>query len=100
MFLLDKKKGGEYTYEMNICRHESIGRGMIEHDGMSHPGGEQFCFDCKKTVPEILKECYNEGVQDSVKEIERIETLYRKAQFGLDDEILRHLQTAVKKLVQ
>ncbi|SRR5258706_8425251 len=38
-----------------------IGYGLIKHEGMSHPGGEQFCFSCQKTLIEIIDQAYSDG---------------------------------------
>lgn len=52
--------------KMKECGHHIIGRGMIEHSGISHPGGEQKCLDCFKTLESILKDSYTRGVEDAL----------------------------------
>ncbi len=37
------------------CNHD-IGRKMISHGAVVHPGGPQFCFVCRKTLDEIITE--------------------------------------------
>ncbi len=59
------------------CYH-SFGQGMIEHDGISHPGGEQFCFNCKKTFQQILDSELEQCRKDTVNKIrEEIKNLYQ-----------------------
>lgn len=38
------------------CEHNDFGYDVIEHDGISHPTGKQHCFNCGKTIDELLQQ--------------------------------------------
>ena len=54
--------------ESSKCTHEMIGRGMIEHDGIKHPGGEQICLDCGMTLKEILESVRTQAMSEGYKQ--------------------------------
>jgi len=51
------------------CPHETIGRGMIEHDGIKHAGGPQICLDCRMPVTEIFESVRLAAIQSCLEVI-------------------------------
>jgi len=54
--------------EKEGCMHLTMGKRMIEHNGISHPSGETTCFECNLTISQIVATAVKRAREEEKKE--------------------------------